>query len=64
MFPYEYVKSIHDQKAAKFMAERDKVQMASLARAGQPSALRRRVEEIVESLRNFGQTVGGQGRYA
>ena len=54
MFPYENVMSIHNQKMANFISENERIQMARVRKAERPSALERRVEEIVESLRAGG----------
>ena len=64
MFPYENVMSIHNQKMAHFISENERIKMARVRKAERPSALERRVEGIVESLRAFGQAFSQPGRFA
>ena len=64
MFPYENVMSIHNQKMTQYQNERSRKQQKEMVKAGRPSALERRVGEIVESLRTFGQAFGQPGRLA
>ena len=49
---------------ARFISENERIQMARMRKAGRQSALERRVEEIVEVLRDFGRAFGHQGRMA
>lgn len=41
MFPYENVKSIHNQKMAQFIAERDRDLLVRTLKAGKPSQIKR-----------------------
>ena len=60
MLPYEHIKSIHDQKHAQFVAERDKAQLAAIAKAGKPGLLDRLATAVVEALGLAGQTSTGR----
>ena len=60
MLPYEHVKSIHDQKAAQFMAERDKAQLAAMVKAGQPGILERMAKAVGEALKSAGEVLTGR----
>ena len=54
MLPYEHVKSIHDQKMAQFLAERDKDQMARMVKAGRPGMIQRFTEALGEAVKTAG----------
>lgn len=61
MFPYEHVKSIHDQKMAQFGAERDRAQMAQMRRHGQPGAMETVAQAIGQGLLAIGEAVRPRG---
>ena len=62
MLPYEHVKSIHDQKQAQFIAERDKAQLAAIAKAGKPGLIDRLANAVVDALGLAGKTLQEQRR--
>ena len=55
MLPYEHIKSIHDQKAAQYMAERDKAQLAAMVKAGEPGVIQRMAKAVGEALQTAGE---------
>lgn len=51
MLPYEYVKSIHDQKMAQFVAQREKDELVRMLNAGRPGAVKR----LAQAVRALGE---------
>ena len=62
MLPYEHIKSIHDQKQAQYIAERDKAQLAAIAKAGKPGLIDRLASAVVEALGLSGKTLDERRR--
>lgn len=54
MFPYENVKSIHDQKMAQFISAKEKVQMARMRKAGRQGLVERWFERVSPRFRSIG----------
>ena len=57
MFPYENVKSIHDQKMAQFISEKEKAQMAKMRKAGRPGL----VERVAGAVAGRFRSISGDG---
>ena len=57
MLPYEHIKSIHDQKHAQYVAERDKAQLAAITKSGKPGLIDRVASAVVEALGLAGETL-------
>ncbi len=62
MFPYENVMSIHNQKMAKFVAERDNQRLVRILNADQPSAVERMSMVFGRKLLALGHAPSEQNR--
>ena len=60
MFPYENVMSIHNQKMARFVSEREKDQIARMLNPGRVGPVERMAKAVGNGLKSAGEVLANR----